>query len=163
METHRIELYDDAVLARLRRKIKYGSAALLALSAGALAACLVLIALTGTENASRMELAAIAVSTVAGWIVIYGSIFVVGDARRELAHARMLHSEPRQRVQGAVTVTKERVVIRRSITVRRVEVRDGGQCHRLLVCQSRAAALTGADCAAVYTAHGYIAAYEVKP
>ena len=110
-----------------------------------------------------MELAVICVSTLAGWIVIYGRTFVVAAARRELAHAGMLRREARETARGAVTVTDERVVIRNSITARRVEVSADGRIRRLLVCESRADDLAAAGAAALYAAHGYVAAYEVRP
>ena len=158
-----IELYSDEDIAQLSRQIKWWRIALWIFSACALAACLRLIALTGTENAARMEGMVIAVSTVAGWIVIYCSIFVVTARRRELSHANMLRKEKRQTVRGSVTVTIERVAIVRSITARRVEVSGDGEIHRLLVCENRADALAAAGVAVLYTAHGYVAAYEVTP
>lgn len=161
MEKEIVELYGDADMARLKRRLKRWRIALWTLAGAALAACVVMCALTGTANAARMEAAVIAVSILAGWIVIYGGVFVITASRRELAHAVMLHTEVRQRVAGAVTVTNERVAIRHSITARRVEVRGEGKPLRLLVCQTRAEALAAAGACAVYTAHGYIAAYEV--
>ena len=163
MEPRIVELYDDAAITGLERRIRRWRGALLALCAGALAACVGMIARTGTANAARMELAVIAVSTLAGWIVIYGGTFVVAAARRELAHANMLHREARETVRGAVSVTDERVTIRQSITARRVEVSADGQIRRLLVCETRAAVLAAAGAAALYAAHGYVAAYEVTP
>ena len=163
MEPQIVELYDDAAVARLRRRISRWRGALWTLSAGALAVCVWLIAHTGTVNAARMELAVICVSTLAGWVVIYGGVFIVTAARRELAHANMLRREARETARGAVTVTGERVIIRNSITARRVEVNADGKIRRLLVCESRAAALAAADTTALYAAHSYVAAYEVRP
>ena len=163
MEPQIVELYDDAAITGLKRRIRRWRGALWALAALALAVCLWLIARTGTANAARMELAVICVSTAAGWIVIYCGIFVVTAARRELAHAGMLRREARETVRGGVAVTGERVVIRNSITARRVEVNTDGQVRRLLVCESRANALAAAGAAALYAAHGYVAAYEVGP
>ena len=156
-----VELYADADLEQLTRQINMRRAAHLALSIAALAACLTMIALTRTGNAARMEGAVIAVSVLAGWIVLYGSLFAVAERRRELGHATMLRREPREAVRGTVAVTDERVVIRKSITARRVEVREGDEIHRLLVCETRAGALAAAGATAVYTVHGYVAAYEV--
>ena len=158
-----IELYSEADMTRLSWQIKRWRIALWIFTACALAACLRMIALTGTENAARMEVMVIAVSTIAGWIVIYCSIFVVTARRRELSHANMLRSEDRQTVRGSVTVTNERLAIVRSITARRVEVSGDGEIHRLLVCENRADALAAAGEAILYTAHGYVAAYEVTP
>ena len=156
-----VELFPDGMAERLARQVKRWQTALAAVAAAGLAACICIAAMTRTANAARMEMAAIAVSTVTGWVVIYGAIFAVAVRRRELAHAAMLRSEPRERTAGTVIVTDERVAIRKSITARRVEVRDGEGTHRFLVCETRAAALATARAAAVYTAHGYVAAYEV--
>lgn len=158
-----VELYSDAELARLGTQIRRRRALHGLIAAAALAACIAMIACTSTRNAAQMEMATILVSTVAGWIIIYGSVFAVSARRRELRHATMLHEEAREEVRGAVTVTDERIAIRRSITARRVEVRGEGEVQRLLVCESRAAALAAAGASAVYTVHGYVAAYEVSP
>ena len=155
------ELYTDADMERMRQKGMIWRRALCVLAGAALAVCVSLALLAGTENALRMELAAAAVSTVAGWIVIYGVLFVVTPLRRELAHAAMLRTEERQRVEGEAAVTDERFTIRKSVTVRRVVVTRGEETRRLLVCDSRAEALKAAGAAAVYTCHGYVAAYEV--
>lgn len=163
MEPQIVELYDDAAMARLERRIRRWRGALWMLAAGALAVCVGLIARTGTANAARMELAVISVSTLTGWIVIYGGIFIVTAARRELAHANMLRREERETARGAVTVTDERVVIRNSITARWVEVSADGKIRRLLVCETRADDLAAAGAAALYAAHSYVAAYEVGP
>lgn len=156
-----VELFPDADMERLARQIRRWRTALCILAAAALAACVCMAAAAGTANADRMEIAAIIVSTFAGWIVIYCAIFVVTARRRELAHAAMLRTEDRQRVEGTVAVTDERFTIRKSVAVRRVEV-CGDEERRLLVCDSRAAALAASGAVAVYTAHGYVAAYEVK-
>ena len=158
-----IELYSDEDVAKFSRQIKRWRIALWIFTACALAACLRMIALTDTENAARMEGMVIAVSTVAGWIIIYCSIFVVTARRRVLSHANMLRSEERQTVQGSVAVTNERVPIIRSITARRVEVSGDGEPRRLLVCEDRADVLAAAGAAVLYTSHGYVAAYEVIP
>ena len=163
MESRIVELYDDTAMTRLERRIRRWRGSLWVLAAGALAVCVWLIVHTGTANAARMELTVIGISTVTGWVVIYGGIFGVTAARRELAHAKMLRREERQAVSGTVTVTKERVVIRNSITARRVEVDADGQTRRLLVCETRAGDLAAAGAAALYAAHSYVAAYEVRP
>lgn len=160
MEGQIVELYSDGDLLRLRRRIRIWTGLLCAVAAAALAACIALAALTNTANALKTELAAELTSTLAGWFVIYCGVFVVAAARRELAHAQMLRAEERERAEGAVTVTKERLRIRKSVAVRRVELRREEQVQRFLVAESRADALAKADAGAVYTAHGYIAAYE---
>lgn len=158
-----VELYGDGDVARLRRQIQRGRLIYGAMAAAGLIACLTMIALTGTANAARMEIAVIAVSTVVGWLVIYGVLFVIGTRKKELRHATMLRTGERQEVRGTVTVTDERFTIRKSITVRKVEVRGEQGTQTLRVCETRAEVLTAADIAAVYVVHGYVAAYEVAP
>lgn len=156
-----VELYTEADLARMRRSIRRGCAAHALLAALALTACLAMIARTGTGNAARMELAVILVSTVAGWIVLYGQLLVVLPRRRELRHAVMLRADERETVTGVIAVTDQQVPIRKSITALRVEVRGEGESRWVLVCQTRAGALAALDAATLYTVHGYVAAYEV--
>lgn len=156
-----VELYDDAELTRLRQKIRRWCVIHALLAAAALAACLGMIARTGTANAARMEMAVIMVSTVAGWIVLYGQLLIVTPCRRELRHAEMLRGEERETVSGTLKVTDERVTIRRSITARRVEVRGDQDTRRVLVCETRASALAAVGAATLHTVHGYVAAYEV--
>lgn len=160
MEEHITELYGEAELQGLRRSVKGWIAALCSVSAIALIACIVMAALTNTANADRMELAVIIVNIAVGWLVIYCGTFKAAVKKHELEHALMLGKEERTRIAGTPTVTDQRIVIRRSITARRVEVQGDGEVHRLLVCESRAKALEKAGAVAVYTAHGYIAAFE---
>lgn len=157
-----VELYTDGDMAAMGRKITGWTAVLAVVGLAALGACIAMAALTTTANAMRMEMYAEITSTLAGWFVIYVGIFVVSACRRERRHARMLREEERERTEGVVTVTGERFRIHKSIAVRRVEVRRGDEVKRLLVTENRARALAEADPAAVYTVHGYVAAWEKK-
>lgn len=162
MEKETVELYSDADLARLRGRIKGWKVGLALTAAAGIAVCAALAALTRTANASVMELSAIAVSTVTGWVVLYFAIYRLTPYRRELGHAEMLRSAKRERVAGQVTVTAERLIIVKSIAVRRVEVRDGEKLRGLLVIDTRAGALEKAVASAVWVANGYVAAFEVE-
>ena len=161
METKIIELYTDADMERMGHHVRLWRRILLAVAAVGLSVCIALAASTDTLNAPRMELATVAVSTVAGWFVIYKWVFTLSPVRRELAHAQMLRSEERETVAGAVRLTDEQFRIRKSVPVRRVIVTQGEDEGRLLVCGSRAAALEKLDQAVLYVCHGYVAAYEV--
>lgn len=152
-----MELYTEEDIALLERRVKRHRAALIVLAAAALIACIVLAALANARNAGKLELAAVLVSTVAGWICIYDGVFTVSAGKKEIGHANMLRSEPRERIDGPVTVTDERLRIRGSITVRRVET--GTQ--KALVHENRAKRLAELPAAALYVAHGYVAAVEV--
>ncbi len=156
-----VELYTPEELARLTKRVKAHLTALIVLALAALAACIALAVAAGTGNAEKMELVAVIISTLAGWVCIYDGVFIVGAGRKELAHANMLRSEPRTRVEGAVTVTAERFRIRSSVSVCRVHIEtpDGGQ--DALVQEGHARLLKDPRITAVYTVHGYVAAVEV--
>ncbi len=160
MEQNVAELYTEEDIALLERRMKRLRTALVVLGAAAFAVCVALAALTNARNAGRMELAAVIISTVVGWVCIYGGIFGVSAKKKEIGHARMLRSEPRERIDGSVTVTDERLRIRGSITVRRVEVASETETRRVLVHENRAERLAELPATAVYVAHGYVAAVE---
>lgn len=159
-----VELYSEEEVERLTRRIKRHTTFLAILAAAALAACITLAALAGTANAGRMELAAVLISTVAGWVCIYDGVFIVVAGRRECSHADMLRTEPRTRLAGKVTVSRERLRIRNSVTVCLAEV-DTGEAdgpRRIYVQEDHAQLLKDARVVAVYTAHNYAAAVEVS-
>ncbi len=156
-----VELYTDADIAGLRRRIKTWTCGLFLFSLLALGVCIALAALTTTGNAQRMELAAIAVSTVSGWIVLYCAIFTVGAARRELGHAGTLREGERQRVEGRVQVTRRWLRIKKSITALAVDVETAEGTKSFWVSRSRAKRLASARPSALWICHGYVAAYEV--
>ena len=160
MERVTRELYSDADIGRLQKRLTGWKVGLGVLAAVGLAICVTLAALTRTANASAMELSAVLTSTVFGWVVIYFAIFEVTPRRRELGHVMMLRSGERQRLEGTVTVTDERLIIRRSIAIRRVQVQSGDQVQGALVIDTRAEALKNAGAAAVYIVNGYVAAYD---
>ncbi len=161
MPVDTVELYTDEDMAGLKRKIKCWMIALCAVAAAALAACITVAAITNTGNAERMELYAVVISTLAGWVIIYCATYVIGNARRELGHAGTLRSDERERVEGRVTVTRRWLRIKKSITAREVEVETPEGVSRFWVAESRAGQLARANATALYTSHGYVAAYEV--
>lgn len=156
-------LYDERELAALHRRIARWRWGLAAVGAAALAGIVLLMAFTTTLNAPYTELAAIGVSTLAGWILIYGILFQYLPCRREAAHAAFLAESPAQPAEGTLTLTGERVKIAKSITARRVELTGPEGVRRLLVCDTRAAALMEAAPRRVYAAHGYVAGWEETP
>lgn len=157
-----VELYSDEDLTRLRARVKTWIIALSLIGTAGLAACIVMAASAGTATAERLEQITILTSTVAGWVVLYGVIFVVTAGIRELRHARMLRDEERIRQEGTPSLTKERVRIKSSITARRVKLSGAEGSPRILVCDSRSKVLNNPKIKALYTVHGYVAAYEVE-
>ena len=153
-------IFGEAERQRLRRHHARWRWGMILLAAAALTAILLLILLTDTLSAPRTELAAVAVSTVAGWVVLYGVLFKLLPDRREEAHAAILAGEQPEPVEGTLTLTDQRVQIAGSITARRVEMAGPEGVRRLLVCDSRAAALEKAAPRRVYAVHGYVAGWE---
>lgn len=157
-----IELYSSDELHRMEERNRHWIIGLSIFSIAALAVCISFALRTRTLNAMQMELSAVAVSTVAGWIVLYFALFRVRTGRREIQHAVMLQDAERDRYEGTVSLQKEQFLIRKSVPVQRVEVRDeNGEVARLLICRNKSAALAQARPTAVYVTHGYVAAYEV--
>lgn len=153
------EIFTDADTERLRKKIKLWIIALCIAAAAALAVCSVLAATVTTANAESSEFRTIIISTLSGWVIIYCAVFVVGSARRELAHSKTLSEGERERFEGKVTVTRERLRIKKSVCARGVEVETPSGTVHFWVVESKAAKLK--DARAVYAVHGYVAAYEV--
>ncbi len=156
-----VELYTEEDIARMKNKILRWTVGLGIFGGLALAACIIMAAVSTTATAEKLEIASILVSAAAGWVVIYDALFVVIAGKRELSHAQMLHTEERIRREGSPVVTDKRLKIRKSIIAKRVRL--PGSDDRILVCESVAKKLSKANATAIYTAHGYVAAYEVAP
>ncbi len=157
-----VELYAPERLARMEGRRRGLKRLLWGLALAALALCLVLTLGANTHNLYRRMLACICVSVGAAWIIIYFGIYGVRDVGRELDHARHLQDEPRQRVEGRVTLLKLKVRIRNSITLRkvRVETADGPVSLNLHADKTQQLKKAG-PWLGLYTVHGYIVAYEV--
>ena len=158
----KIELYSRDELGRLKRKNRRWTAALIAVSAAAVAVCAGLCVLTTTGNAKTMERAAITVFTLAGWFCLYCLRFVVLRGKAELTHGEMLLAGERSEMTGYLELAPETVQIRGSIAVRRVWVTDGRETRRASVNARKAALLPVGRQAALYLVNGYVAAYEVR-
>ena len=156
------ELYPAAYVARAKRNNQIWTVAVCLFALGCLAVCVALCLRLNTANADRTQLLVCAISAVGGWIVILLLTCVVLPGKRELAHIRSLEHEPRECVAGLVTPDAQRVPIRGSITVQRLQVHASDGTRRVSV-NVRAlrrmpklpAQLT------LYTAHGYVVAWEV--
>ena len=127
------DFYSPEDLSRLEKKIKREKAWTWGLAGLTLALCVLFCCLTNTANARKMELAAEITSCLGGWLVIYRRVFGVQDTRHELEHARYLIEEPRSRLTGTLSVTKERMRIKNSIRFRVLLLDDGEQVHRVKV------------------------------
>ena len=162
------ELYRPEDPERLKKRRSAWLAAVCVIAAGALAACVLFCLLTGTANAMRMEISAIAVFTLAGWVDIYLLTFRVAALGREREHARRMLTGERETVRGRTELAAQTVRIRKSIAVRTVTVTGEERSTRLFVNAARAKALEralngGPRTCELDVVSGYVAAFKVLP
>ena len=152
-------LYSREDIRRLEKKKRLWTAALCIIAGAAFLACVSLCLLTNTANAERMERAVIALSGGAGCVCLYLRRFTVADTRHEIDHARMLLSGEGAVYEGVLTVTKERLRIRNSVTIRLVTLEEDGKPRRLKVIETRTARLAALEgrTVRVRVVNGYIA------
>ena len=157
-----VELYSRERLAALERKRNLTKRLLWLLALAALAVCIILTILTDTRTLYRHLLACVCISVGAAWIIIYFGIYTVRDGGRELDHARHLEGEPRETVEGKVSLQKLKVRIRNSITLRKLRVETAEGPVSLSVHIDKAEQLRKAGpWLRLWVVHGYVVAYEV--
>ena len=155
------ELYTAEELSRLENRIRILRPLLILAGAAALAICILLCCLTNTANAGRMEISVIALSTGAGWILLYLRRFVLVELRHELGNAQMLRDSERETVRGRVEVSAEKLRIRNSIPFRNVTVEEEGKTRRVKVIETKAGDLEKAGKELeLSVANGYAAAFR---
>ncbi len=161
METIR-ELYSRQDLQRLEKTSKRAGLAAALIAAATLIACVLLCCLTTIDNAAAMEKAAVAVSVLGGWIVIYLYNNPVKELRYERGHAEMLLEGERETLEGVLTLSKQRMRIRGSIRFYPLTLTDGNETRRSKVIASRAEALRAMEGKRLrlYVVNGYAAAWE---
>ena len=155
------QLYTAGALERLRRKNRIWMIVLAALGCAALAACVVMCALTGTRSAAAMQWRIAAVGTLGGWLALFLWLNVVRPGRREATHqAHMLDGE-RETDEGVVTVIGELLDIPKSAPMLRAELRNGERVRRITVSPKKAAMLGSTPRRMkVWLVYGCIAAWE---
>lgn len=157
-----IELFPPDRLEKLERRGRVTKYLLLALALVALGVCVWLTSQVNSRNLYAMLLRCICVSVGAAWIIIYFGVYVVRDGKREAAYARHLRDSERQVVEGTVSLVKLKVRIRNSVTLRKLRVETAEGPVSLSVHIDKADQLKRAGKRLrLYTAHGYVVAYEV--
>ena len=160
------ELYRPEDIGTLKKKYHAWLTVVCLIAAAALAACVLFCLRTGTANALRMEILAVSVFTVAGWVDIYLLTFVVSALHREEEHAARMLAGDRETMGGKVELGRETIRIRKSIAVRSVTVSHGNETRRLFVNARRALPLERALAAGdteceLDTVGGFVAAFGV--
>lgn len=158
MET-KVELYSREGIDRQRKRYRTSKYTALFIAVLGLIACIVICCAANTLNAQSMENAAVIVSTLTGWAVIFIILNVQLPAKYEASHAQNMLAGEREAHHGTITVDKTVTRIKSSISVCRVSVSDGA---RLNINSKNAAALRGITApVTLYSVHGYVTAYEV--
>lgn len=158
-----IELFSRDELARLERRRKCGVALTIASLLAGVLVCAALCRASNVLTEARSEIAVIAVGVLSGWLAVGFWTLMARDAKHEAEHAGMILAGERAAVPGKVTVTRERLRIRGSITIRKVEAADGKTTRKLNVNERKAKALAAAgEGITLYAVNGYVAAYETQ-
>lgn len=157
------ELYRPEDLERLERKLKRSIRAALLLAAAALALCVFFCLRANTANALRMERMAIAVSTAAGWVVIWLAHHRIAELRRERKHAEMLMTGERSALEGELELSEERMRIRGSILFYPLKLRaaDGtAAAGKVIAACAPTLRRQNGKRLRLYVVNGYAAAFE---
>ena len=129
--------YRQEDLIRLENKFKRERVIVCALAAVTLALCVLFCCLADSRNAARMELYTVIASTLGGWLVIYRRLFCMQAAKHEREHAQHLLETELSSLRGRLTVTKERLRIKKSIRIRNLLLENGEGVHRLRVNETK--------------------------
>lgn len=157
MEKQVIELYDERDIAQLTQRRHVWLVVAVAIAAVGLALCITFCFLARTGTVDRMLLSAIITSTVTGWIVISIVHFAIDENRNAQKHIVAMLEGPREVVEGPFTLTKERLRVRRGVSMVRI---DGKQS--LQVYDKKAALLANRSIARIYAVYGFAVAYEAN-
>ncbi len=156
-------LYTPEEAAAIRRWARGLKVFMLALAAGALAACVSLCFFVTTANAGRLLAAAVIISTLAGWAVILLRAGWYAPAKAVYTHMEgVLAAQEREAFTGTLTPEAGTLRIPNSIWIRRVTLTDAqGGTVALSVPDGKAAQLPPAGTAVrVQTVRKYILAWE---
>lgn len=159
-----MELYRPEDLSRLTKQRKLWRVLLLTLTALALGVCVLLCARVNTRNAAKTERTVIAISILAGWVLITLRFELLVLARREAEHAAHMLAGPRERHCGVLGLTDDVVRIPGSVRVRRLTLQEGKDVRRLSVNVTKLKKLGALPRqVTVWTVHDFVVALEESP
>ncbi len=160
MKLRTVALYEPNEIARQRTRLRLWIGAAAAIAAATLLACIVLCTRVRTENAQRLLLWCVALSTLGGWIVLSLRIFAIDECRNAIRHAEAMLSGPREIVEGTFALTTERVRIKNGVSMVRVSVCGAPQVQSLQLYDKKRKRFESANPVRVTTVYGFIVAYE---
>ena len=128
-------LYTEDEKEALEQRARRFRKGMIAAAAGSFALCAALCFFVNTANAGALQIAVIALSTLAGWAVILLGALGYAPARAESTHmAGLLGNPERETFTGRLVINTAADHLPRSIWIRRAKLTDGeGREHRLSV------------------------------
>ncbi|MCR5809218.1 MAG: hypothetical protein K6G56_06605 [Clostridiales bacterium] len=161
MDKQIIELYEKDEPCLLEKRARIWRAVALGVAFLTLTVCVLLVININRFHFNKELAAAIAVCTVGGWTVISLMHFPAGDSHNEARHAKAILEAERETVPGKLTVTDERIYIKKAVTMRKVLVENGEEKKSLWINERKLGAVKGLETKTVYAANGFVAAVEV--
>lgn len=155
-------LYTPDAAGKWRRKAVIWRNAIIVLAVLALTVCIVLCTQVRTENASRLLIAVMALSTLAGWTIILLLNFAYLPAKRQADHMCSMLEEENESYEGRLSLSPMRFAIPHSIVIRKATLTNGEEAAALSINAALADRMppNGAY-VRVQAARKYITAFEV--
>jgi len=158
-----IELFDAKKMKKLKFEYQLVQVVIALIAVVTVGAIYLICKMTGTLNASDMELKATIIFLLAGWVEIYLIINVYLSKKAQTLHGQMLSEDERTEVTGPAEVGKNRIKIKDSVTVRQVRVKTQDGTKTLNIVEDRAKEIEKIEGPVKFqVVHGYIAAYEAE-
>lgn len=156
----RVELYRTEERDREALREKRAKTAMLAVGAAGLLICAALCCFASRKTVAVLRPVVVGVSILSGWVVIFLSHAVYGEAKAAHKHDALMLSEPRKTVSGSFEKTGDVRRVRNGVTVRKVRLRAVPRDVLLNLNEEKAAQLPDAFSGTVETVYDFIAAYE---
>lgn len=137
---------------------------MLFVAAAALGLCIFLCCRVNTKNAEKMMIAVMALSICAGWAVMLLYAYAYRPARTRAEHMRGILTGDKEMFYGVLQRTKEVFSIPKSVTVRKIALKNGEEKHLLHVDTALVRQLPpDGTRVGVETVRKFITAWEVIP
>lgn len=156
-----IELYKAEERDKEKARKQRAKIGMIVVGAAGLLGCVILCLCATRRNVAVLRPIVIGLSVLSGWVVIFLSHAVYGEAKATEAHDALMLSEPRVRVSGRFEKTDDVRRVKNGVTVRKVRMLSVPRDVLLNVNEEKAALLPDAFSGTVETVYDFIAAFEV--
>lgn len=160
MDHKTIELYQKSELAGLRRKLAVQIAALAAVAAVTIGACIVICTKVTANNANHLLGPCVGVSILGSWIALTIRIFGIDTTRCAVKHTEAMLEGDRETVTGEFVLTDEHVQIRNGVSMFRVRHEGPEQTGILQLYDKKKERFDASAAVSVSVVYGFVVAYE---